>query len=178
MARSSSVSIRLDIDKQSQALVDRALRTLPQKVYDKVVGQAAAASVRPMVTAARSRVSTEHGTLKKSLGVKRKNYKNSGVVFVAVGPRKGFRDEATGEDPVNIAHLVEFGTKSHMIGSKKIILAIGPIAIRGTVQHPGSGPKPFLRPAYDEKKGGVLKIYRKKLLAGIEREAKKLAAKV
>lgn len=50
------------------------------------------------------------------------------------------------------AHMVEYGTKSHKIKSKKnraLRLASGDI-VRGPISHPGMRAKPFFRPTVDE----------------------------
>lgn len=169
----ASLSIRLDLDKAAKAKLDRAMKTLPTKIYNKVIGQAANAAMTPILKAARRNCPSRYGLLRKSLGKKKINYKTDGVVVVLVGPQTGFKDPVTGANPVKYAHLVEDGTGPHKIAAKKGV-TIGPLVIRGTVEHPGARPQPFMRPAYDTGKRQVLPIYRKRVLAGIEREAAKL----
>lgn len=73
------------------------------------------------------------GLLKKSIGRRARTYRGNQVSFLAVGPRAGFRVQlnpswtkkkmAAGppkplyQDPIKYAHLVEGGTKPHMIGA-------------------------------------------------------------
>ena len=45
----------------------------------------------------------------------------------------------------NTAHLVEFGTRAHLIPGAQLINGRW---VRG-VRHPGSRPRPFMRPAFD-----------------------------
>ncbi len=45
--------------------------------------------------------------------------------------------------PRNYAHLVEYGTRAHFLGSS---------SSTGHKMHPGARPKPFLRPAWDAKR--------------------------
>lgn len=175
MARRNSLPlIQVKLDRATYLRSLRAMKELPERVYAKVVGQAANYAMTPVLKDARRRCPRRDGLLAKSLGKKLKKYKRSGSAVVLVGPRKGFKDIQTGADPVNYAHLVEFGTGPHRIPDPGTGLKIGPIVIRGTVDHPGARPQPFLRPALDGNKVTVLERYRKKLGTGIEREATKL----
>jgi len=170
----ADIQISLDIDAASQRALERAMNALPDKVFDKVVKSAANAAMTPVLKAARAKCPVETKQLKASLGKKRKVYKRNGVVVVLIGPRDGYKDPETGRNPVNYAHLVEFGTAPHLIPAGEG-LKIGPAVVRGTVEHPGAPAKPFLRPALDESKQKVLAAYRKKVLQGIERETAKLS---
>ncbi len=62
------------------------------------------------------------------------------------------------------AHLVEFGTAPHEItvSEEKRSLAdpTRKILFGRTVQHPGTRPQPFMRPAFDENVGMVSEYYR------------------
>lgn len=55
-----------------------------------------------------------------------------------------------------IAHLVEFGTAPHWQPN-----------FRGGWMHPGARPKPFLRPAFEQHKGGAATIFGAKMWAGL-----------
>lgn len=46
------------------------------------------------------------------------------------------------------AHLVEFGTKSHILNPTGKAIMINGVFIRGPVKHPGSKAYPFMQPAY------------------------------
>lgn len=52
-------------------------------------------------------------------------------------------------------HLLEFGTKPHKIGKR---------------QHPGSKPRPFMRPAIDSKGDDSLNTMASKLVKAVEKE--------
>lgn len=60
-----------------------------------------------------------------------------------------------------IAHLVEFGTLSHIIAPRRSnVLAFTAksgdrVVTPNAVRHPGAAAKPFARPAYEREKGGV-----------------------
>jgi len=164
--------VSLDIDKMSQLKLERAMAKLPDKVYAKVVGAAASFAMRAVVTAARKKAPVRSGTLRKSIGTKRKKYKRSGVVVVVVGVRKGYRDPETGEEPANIVHLVEYGAKAHTISGRPLI--INGDVVWGTVHHPGARAQPFILPALREQAPKVLARYRSKLMPGIEKETRKL----
>lgn len=53
---------------------------------------------------------------------------------------------------VYYAHMVEYGTKPHVIE--------GPVVINGVfvgdISHPGTSPRPFMRPALDSKSGAAV----------------------
>lgn len=54
------------------------------------------------------------------------------------------------------AHMVEFGTRAHAIAAKgKGWLAFGGIFAK-RVNHPGTAPKPYMRPALDNKAAAAL----------------------
>ena len=89
------------------------------------------------------------GLLKKSLGKKVKTYRGTGTTYVAIGPRQGFKDPATGRDPVKYAHLVELGT------------------VRAQA-------KPYLRPALLQTQLSVVENYRRKTWDGIRREVERM----
>lgn len=76
--------------------------------------------------------------------------------------------------PRNYAHLVEFGVKPHTIKPKRkggaVMTPAGP---RPEIQHPGFSPKPFMRPAYDEKSGDAIAAVRATALRLIEKEVGK-----
>lgn len=169
-----SVELGLTLDRTAEQQLLRNIRELPDVLLDKVVKAAASTSMTPVLKAARARCPERHGTLKRALGKRRKVYKRSGVVFVAVGPRRGFKDTTTGADPVNYAHLVEGGTAQHEVSSASGKLAIGPVVISGTVDHPGAKAQPFMRPAYDSQRHTVVDKYRRDVLRGAERTIKKM----
>jgi len=68
--------------------------------------------------------------------------------------------------PRNYAHLVEYGTRAHFLGSG---------ANPGAKMHPGARPKPFLRPAWDAKRDAAIARCREVVLADIEKAVEKRA---
>ena len=172
----------------------RKLKALPDNLLRKVVSGATSHAMTPVQRAARSKVPTRMGLLKKAIGKKSKLYKRSMTAVTIVGARTGFKrqvrtkeaglDEAwkTGEpmkavyaDPVKYAHLVEFGTGPHVIRVKNAE-AMGPGGQYGkVVNHPGAKPQPFMRPAMQQHEPQVLNLYRAELKRGLAREEARLA---
>ncbi len=72
--------------------------------------------------------------------------------------------------PRAYAHLVEYGTRAHHVGKgSKLSKGKG----SGRV-HPGTAPRPFLRPAYDSKSGEALKTVERVIRAELQKELVKL----
>lgn len=69
--------------------------------------------------------------------------------------------------PRNYAHLVEYGTRAHFLGSSSA----------GHRMHPGARPKPFIRPAWDAKRAAAIAKCTEIVLRDIENAATKRAAK-
>ncbi len=84
-----------------------------------------------------------------AIGQKVKAYRNGIIVFLA-GPRTGFKDSATGENPdANIAHLAEKGRKAVQALGRAFGLVIsgGKVLFRRTaVAQPA---RPFMQAAAD-----------------------------
>lgn len=83
------------------------------------------------------------GTLRDSVRVGSRVRRDGKVVaYVRAGGKKG---------SVNAyyAHMVEFGTRPHKIGKVGRMLWINGRWVYAPVNHPGSRPRPFMRPAAD-----------------------------
>ena len=94
--------------------------------------------------AARSHVPSRTGALRRSIRVSARVKAGviTGTVTAGRSGKKG--------DPF-YAHMVEFGTKRHLIAPKnRKALKIGGKFIRKPILHPGLPEKPFMRPAFDE----------------------------
>jgi len=144
------IGIALNVDQRAVNAVHKAFSKLPGKVYDKAVFDAAGRALAPIRKQARQNLDAmiskdprNTGQLKKSIGIKKVKYKQNYTVYAAVGPRSGFKDQATGRNPMSYAHLVEYGTRH-------------------------SAAKPFMTNAYNMQKEQVIKQYtnvlRKKLV--------------
>jgi len=128
----------MTIQLQGFKSLSRALKQLPDKVAGKVIRSATLSGAGIIRKEARSRVSVDDGTLKKSISSKLKDKSDTHVAY-SVGPtNKAF-----------YGTFIEFGTEH----------------IRA---------KPFLRPAFDEKKGEAARKIEERLAKGIEKAAEKL----
>jgi len=129
--------------------VRKRLEDLPKKVVSKVVRRAVYAGATVIRDTAREKVPVDTGALKKSI-VAKANTKKGGEISASVGvARKNFvKGKRAGKSPRRYAHLVEFGT-------------------------PHSAPQPFLRPAMDTRIDAVIEATRKKMVEGIDAEAKR-----
>lgn len=175
---SNREAMQIRWDAGTLASIDRFMSQFPANLVAKEAGKACNKAMAPVLRTARQLVTRRTGLLRKSLGKKQKKYGAKGNIYTIIGPLTGFKDPATGENPVNIAHLVEFGTAPHLIAPKNQsgALAIkrghGPTAyVDGAVQHPGATAKPFIRPAFDANKNSVLQIVGTELGKGLERQA-------
>lgn len=174
---------------QGDKELERKLLGLEKKVFNKVIRGATERSMRPVRDEAKKRATDlkDTGLLAKSLGIKTKAYPRKRKVISLVGPRKGFKRQVKRTitlpdgrvmhktemaNPVNYAHLVEFGTQAHSLGAGSNIRK--GLQFPGAV-HPGTQARPFLRPAFDSKESQILSIYRRQLWEGLIREAKKRA---
>ena len=184
MAEGLGFGVELKVDKELQHNLDKVMAALPNRLFDKVVGQALSKAAKPLRQSARAKLrGSTHGTglLAKSLGFKRKKYKSTKIMYVAFGPKSGFKDKETGANPVNYAHLVELGVQPHSnVKGARSRSRLGRLAIAASKtagRHPGYPKKPFLRPAMDENANKVLSIYKKAILDGLDKQVKKLAKK-
>lgn len=125
--------------------VYKFFRQMPRKVQKKIVRGMIRRASKPIIKEAKSRVHSVSGNLKRSIGYVEQKPKN-GVYQGKVLPRVG---EINGRLYKGYhAHLVEYG-HSVVVGGKK---GKGGKVI-GFVP-----PKPFLRPAFDNKKEEAIKV--------------------
>jgi HK97 gp10 family phage protein len=132
-----------------------ALRDLPEKSVNRVLQDASRRVASMVLKSARqnARKIADSGLLAKSLGIRVKRNRRTGDVVAVVGPRKGFAQKVAAKgldgepvevkrEPVKYAHLQEFGAAPHRIKAtirKRTV----------TFNHPGTKPRPWLRPAAD-----------------------------
>lgn len=128
------------------AELNRALDALPaaaqRAIYRRAMGQA----MNVFRDEARARAPKVTGSLRKQIRSSR-DVKGGRVVgkVTSASPR---------------SHLVEFGTKAHMIKARlrKALKFLGGFARH--VNHPGARPKPFMRPAFDAKQREAVERFR------------------
>lgn len=171
--------------------LEKQLKKLDRKVAEKILVKATKAAAAPVKKAARARISAaglkdSAGLLRLSIGDKTRKSKRRPLAYSVIGPRSSFRGrkvtairEAGGKavkrrDPVNYAHLVEFGTSAHWIRAKKQgYLAFAGVVTKA-VKHPGAQPRPFMRPAFEASKRLALAKMISSIRSGLRREAAKL----
>lgn len=152
------------------------LRKIPNELRVRVAQNAVNRGARVIRDEAKARVPVRTGRLRSSI---RTFVRRSGVgrhsVVAAVGVRGGGK-----QSRVHIARFLEYGTRGHVIEPKSkrgrrkaaLLLSMG-VAVR-RAEHPGAGPRPFLRPAYDAKKQEALNAMAASLRKGILRVFRKL----
>jgi HK97 gp10 family phage protein len=123
--------------------------------------QASRTALRPLLNASRAALrangSVETGQLLRAMTIKRDGQSPKLKPRYLVGPDSQSK-------AVRYAHLVEFGTAPHLEPKRKIM-------------HPGARPRPFLRPAFEETKEAVARIWGEQIGPAIEKRAAALAKK-
>lgn len=158
-----AIKARIEGIEQVQAM----LKNLTPATQRKVLRPALNAEGVKIRQAAKRNVPNVTGLLRKSLGKKSKTY-TDGTVIVIVGPRRGFKRVIDGKprNPVNYAHLVEFGTKPHFLRPQKTKGKTGKM-------HPGArAQKPITRAAESALVGAA-----QRMATRMAAEIEKLAAK-
>jgi len=130
-----SGEIKIHGIEQLRAILNRLPDDISQKVAEKSLRDGA----KEVLNEAKNLVKQDTGKLKDSLAIKTVR---GGIPTVRVYAR---RNKGQGGWHAN---LLEFGTAPHMIGN---------------VSHPGTSPRPFMRPALASKKTEVLT----KILEGV-----------
>lgn len=138
------------------------LATLSKTLRNRIIRKAVGAGGAILRNAARTKAKARgYDVIAKSMGKKEKTYRGGVTAVSVIGPRGDYARpvQRTGrrkqqiERPAKIAHLVELGVAPHAIGK---------------IKHPGHGPHPFMRPAYDEQKVAAQSAVSAKLAVGIE----------
>ena len=119
------------------AELNKFLQQLPVKIEQSVLRGALRAGANVVMAEAKANVPVESGQLRDGLKVSTSSRR--GRVTAKV--------KATGKH-AHIAPWLEYGTAAHKITAKGKGMFFGGLFVKG-VQHPGSRPKPFMRPALD-----------------------------
>lgn len=167
-----SIKGKLDLNLSGLNAVKSAARS--RSITLKSV-KAGAKVIAPAVKAGAQRRS---GALKQSIGIKTaKGRRTKTAAYAVVGARTKVRKMVKRSRrgakvlavPAFYAHLVEGGTKAHA----------RPNLETGTAgHHPGSRPKPFLKPAFDANKGKALDAAREAAADEIAKAIRSQAAKL
>ena len=173
--------------------LDRNMRVLPVKIEQRVSKAAMRKGGNVIAKDARKRARKKGrtGTLAKSIGVKAMSFQ-SGNASAIIGPRKAYEDTKLNHKPVNIAHLVELGTKPHeIVASRTGFLGLGGGGMLSSMNDPWKDGKPqifgrrvtvsapaqpYLEPAYTSKKAEAYTTIARAMEEGAHREAAKLGA--
>lgn len=91
-----------DVEILGMDAILKKLKILPERVQKNVLVGAVRASAKPMIKEAKSLVPVESGTLKKSIGIRKRRSKDKKIVRFSVAPLK--------KKDGWYAHFVEFGT--------------------------------------------------------------------
>lgn len=175
--------------------LDAVLKSLPEKIEQNVMRGAIRAGQKVMLDAVREKLrsngSVMSGDLINSLRIQfdRKARKRGWVnAKLVVGSKEAF-----------YAHMLEFGTAAHFISIKedakpkrqtrrgerkygyrtinKMVkrgsLVIGKHFVGQSVSHPGSSPKPFIRPAFDESQQAAIEAFAEYVRKRLPKELKK-----
>lgn len=157
----------------------RALKMLPENVGKRVMRKATHAAGAEVRKAARRLAPTgDTGLLRKSMAQRTYRVKGKFLWVSVIGPRHR-KTVVNGKayNPGNYGHLVEFGTRPHRIPKTgQAFLAFGNTVV-SAVMHPGTKPKPFMRPAYDQAGKVAISSFGRKAMQAIEKEAAKLRGK-
>lgn len=148
---------RFGIELQGLNAAITKMERLSHRIVTSSVAKAVRAGAAPIVKAGKQNAPRRHGYLKRSITQKVNRYR--GKVLDVIGPAK--QKYPDGSNPVNYAHLVEGGTKPHLVGKR---------------QHPGAKANPFLRRAIDATQGQGLRAFEAKLTAEVNAQAAAVAA--
>ena len=132
------------VEVKGFAKLDRALKELPLKVQNRIMGKVVRSGSKVVLKEAKALVPKHTGRLKKSMTIKRlRKSKTKGRIV----------DSVTFKEDGWYAHLIEFGhqlVKGGRLGGSGAGKVIGHIAAQ-----------PFLRPAFDKNKKRILDIMKK-----------------
>lgn len=147
------------------------LRALPKKIGNKVTRKAVRAGGREQAKEMRRTAPVRNKVLRK--GTTQRVSSRRGVVTSYVGVRNR-KDPKTGQNPIHYLHLVERGTKPHVIAGT-LSLPSGDVVRR--VAHPGSRPAYYVAAASRNSRDRALKAHNDKMRVEIDSEVRQLGGK-
>lgn len=148
----------------------KALGELPVKIERRVLRGALRAGAKVIEEEAKRRVPVKTGALRDSIRVSTSARGGQVTATIKAGGKKGGQ--------VYYAHLVEYGSAPHVIlpgGGTKAgkVLASAARILGEKVDHPGSAPHQFMRPALDTQAQAALDAMADYARTRIEKEAAK-----
>lgn len=118
-----------------------SLANVPDKLRDKILRGAMRAGAKAVLDEARRQVPVDTGQLQKGLRISTRLKGDNVVASVKAGGPHG-----------HLANWIEHGTAAHEIMAKDGgVLLINGESFATAVQHPGTNPRPFMRPALEAK---------------------------
>lgn len=135
------------------AALDALLQSLPAKMEQNVMRSALRAGAAVFLNEVKQNIPVEHGDLRRSARITTKKNRDGSIsASVKVGNKRVF-----------YADMVEFGTRPHTIAPRAGAMQIGGQFVAGTVPHPGSRPRPFMRPAAEAQFSAAVAAVQKKV---------------
>lgn len=185
----------IQIDIYGVPGVREKLSGIRQSIEKRIIASSLRFAIKPLAPAARAASPSRFGVLRRSIGVKVKQYK--AVVFAAVGPLTKYKETTAGtfpfpgprnvkprvQQPSKIAHLIEDGTKPHFIPApgygRKAKGTRDQFAMKSTPgwQHPGTKPAPFIAPTGKKMQATVLRRFADQVARRVDVEYKKAVKK-
>lgn len=159
MARRAGGGIVGSIHMTGGAELERRLKALPGKIAKKLIRRALRSGAKIILAQAKANAPVDTGALKKSLKVRAAKRRGRGSVGVTVSTAEGdFKGDQF------YASFIEYGHKRGKRPGKGATDAREEVPAR-----------PFMRPAFDEKKQEAVNVISSTLGAGIEQVAKEPA---
>ena len=151
------------------------LKDLAPKLTEREVKRIMRGAGQEIVKRAKANLTAvDTGLLRDSIGLVVRAPRRGNRVVVVVGARGDAAftmvDSRTGKvmkRPTKYAHLVEFGTRPHRIVRKGISKSGRPWV--QVIDHPGTDPRPFMRPAFDGAGASVQARMQREVKKGLER---------
>lgn len=143
-----------DVKVKGLAELQAALDGLPAKVEANIMRGALRAGANVIRAEAKAQVPRLHGALADSIRTSVSLRRGTVKAAVKAGGRR------KGKASAFYAHMVESGTKAHVIKARPgSALNVHGSAVM-SVQHPGARAKPFLRPALDSRATAAVEAVR------------------
>jgi len=137
----------------------KKLKKLPERVQKNVLTGAVRASAKPMIKEAKRLVPVKSGTLKKSIGIRKRRSKNKNIIHFSVAPITSVIKKlqiANGvKKPYDYAWRIEFGNSVSW----------------GNAKNP---PIPFMRPAFEKEGENTIKATKEYMNKRTDKEIAKL----
>ncbi len=158
--------------------LNKAMKKLDGKVSSSIGRKSVGKAGRVVRDEIKSRTPVDTGNLRNSIRSKVKKLGRTGFA-ASIGPGKVMgRDRDTKKSFIKAdgwyAHIIERGSRSHKIprrGTKP--LKIGGNLVMGPVEHPGTAPRPFIRPAWVAVQDRLPGVIGRELWHHINKEQKK-----